>query len=755
MNKIGILTSGGDAPGMNAALRSAVRTALNLGVGIFGIYEGYQGMVEGGEMIQELNWDSVGGILQRGGTVIGTARSDDFRTREGRKKAAENLVEHGIDGLIIIGGDGSLTGASVFRTEWPDLIAELVKEKKVPADSAKKYPNLVFVGLPGSIDNDMYGTDMTIGADTALHRITHAIDVITSTASSHQRSFVVEVMGRNCGYLAMMGALAAGADWVFIPEVPPDPDTWRDEMCDALQAGRKAGRRDMIVVVAEGALDKKGDPITSQAIKETLEERLGEDTRITVLGHFQRGGAPTAFDRNLGTILGHEAVNKLHIAKPEDPPNLIGMRGNRVVSSHLMECVEQTKQIAAYAENNEFDKVLELRGPGFQSTYQILQTLFQAEPKPKEKDQKSNRIAVMHSGGPSPGMNTVVRAAVRWGADRGQQMLAIYNGFPGLIKGDVRDFSWMDVRGLVGLGGAEIGTNRTMPEEGDFYSIARTLEDQKIDALLLIGGESGYEGIFEMYSRLKEFPGFRIPIVCLPATIDNDRPGSELSIGSDTALNSIVRAVDQIKQSAVATRRCFVVETMGQHCGYLTLMGGLATGAERVYIHEEGITLQDLQIDVDHLNTGFSQGKKLGLMIRNESAHPVYTTDFMVRLFEVEGKDLFDVRQAILGHQQQGGNPSPFDRIQGVRLAVQSIDFLIDEIEEKEPRQMFIGLEAGKIEFTEMADYPRLADREFGRPKKQWWMDLRPIARVLAQPGPGGRSVKINKTGDPTGRPYI
>jgi len=737
MNKIGILTSGGDAPGMNAALRSAVRMALELGIGIYSINEGYQGMVEGGDMIRELSWDSVGGILQRGGTVIGTARCDEFRTRDGRKKAAKNLVENGIDGLIIIGGDGSLTGASIFRTEWPELIAELVKSKDLPKGSAEKYPNLIFVGLPGSIDNDMYGTDMTIGADTALHRITEVIDAITSTASSHQRSFVVEVMGRKCGYLAMMGALAAGADWLFIPEVPPDPDTWRDEMCEALKAGRLVGRRDSIVVLAEGAHDKNGDPITSQEIKEILENRIGEDTRVTVLGHYQRGGSPSAFDRNLGTLLGHAAVHQLQETKPGDPPQLIGMRGNRVESSHLMECVDQTQQIAEYADENKYEKVLELRGTGFQTTHKILQTMIQAEPKPKKKGVKSHRIAVMHSGGPAPGMNTIVRAAVRWGADQGQTMLGIQNGFPGLIKGDIKELDWMDVRGMVSLGGAELGTNRTVPIDGDYYAIARTIEEQKIDAILVIGGESGYDSVSEMFDRQNEFPNFRIPIVCLPATIDNDRPGSELSIGADTALNSIIQAVDQIKQSAVASRRCFVVETMGNYCGYLALMGGLATGAERVYIHEEGITLQDLQDDVDHLVTGFSQGKRLGLMIRNESAHPVYTTDFMVRLFEVEGKELFDVRQAILGHQQQGGNPSPFDRIQGTRLAVQSIDFLLNEIGQKEPRQVFIGLEGGKTQFTRMEDYPRLEDKDFGRPNKQWWMDLRPIARVLAQPGPG------------------
>ena len=737
MNKIGILTSGGDAPGMNAALRSAVRVALDLGIEVYGIREGYRGMVEGGEMIQPLAWESVGGILHRGGTVIGTARCDEFKTRAGRLQAAKNLVEHGIDGLIIIGGDGSLTGGSVFRKEWPSLLEELIGSKQIAPESAEEYPALFFVGLPGSIDNDMVGTDMTIGADTALHRITDAVDIITSTASSHQRSFVVEVMGRNCGYLAMMGALAAGADWLFIPEVPPHPESWRDEMCAALKAGREAGRRDSIVIVAEGALDQAGNPITSQEIKETLEESLGEDTRITVLGHYQRGGSPSAFDRNLGTMLGHAAVKTLLDTKPEDPPRLIGMRGNRVESSPLMDCVDLTQRIAAYAAENKFDKVLELRGAGFKRTYEILQTLLQAGPSTAQEERKGYRIALMHSGAPAPGMNTVVRTAVRWGANRGLTMLGIQNGFRGLIRGDIQELTWMDVRGLVSLGGAEIGTNRYIPTNGDYYAIARSIEEYQIDALLVVGGEAGYDGVFEIFSRQKEFPNFRIPIICLPATIDNDRPGSELSIGSDTALNSIVQAVDQIKQSAVASRRCFVVETMGRYCGYLALMGGLATGAERVYIHEEGITLKDLEEDVDHLITGFNEGKRLGLMIRNERAHPVYTTDFMVRLFEVEGKELFDVRQAILGHLQQGGNPTPFDRIQGTRLAVRSIDSLIENLESGEHPHVFIGLEGGRIQFTSMDDYTKLEDWEFGRPKKQWWMDIRPIARVLAQPGPG------------------
>ena len=222
VKRIGVLTSGGDAPGMNAAVRAVVRTGLRRGAEVWAITEGYKGMVEGGGAIRPLSWDAVGGILQQGGTVIGTARCPEFREREGRRRAAANLVAAGIDSLVVIGGDGSLTGASLFRQEWPELLAESVAAGTITPEQAAAHPALTIVGLVGSIDNDMVGTDMTIGADTALHRITQALDDLASTAASHQRSFVVEVMGRHCGYLALRGAIAGGADWVFIPESPPE-----------------------------------------------------------------------------------------------------------------------------------------------------------------------------------------------------------------------------------------------------------------------------------------------------------------------------------------------------------------------------------------------------------------------------------------------------------------------------------------------------------------------------------------------------
>jgi len=732
--RIGVLTSGGDAQGMNAAIRSIVRTAIEGGADVFAIYEGYKGMVEGGNRIQQMLWDSVGGILQKGGTIIGTARSDEFRTREGRLRAALNLLEHDIDSLIVIGGDGSLTGANIFRKEWPSLLEELVHTSQLDQDTADRHQYLSLAGLVGTIDNDMYGTDMTIGTDTALHRITEAVDAIMSTAASHQRTFVVKVMGRNCGYLALMGALATGADWVLIPEAPPDIDNWEEVMCERLKAGRLAGRRDSIVIIAEGAQDRYGNYIGSSHIQKVLEDRLGEDVRVTILGHVQRGGAPSAFDRNLGTLMGHAAVNTILNSAPNEEPQLICIRGNRISTAPLMLCVDQTRAVAQAINEHNYIKAMELRTSSFLDAFTTFRTFVRALPHPPTEGSKRFKFAIMNSGAPSPGMNTASRAAIRYGIDKGHIMLGVQNGFDGLISGDIHEMDWMSVNGWASMGGSELGTNRKIPKAGDLYAIARNIEKFEIDGLLIIGGWNAYESTYKLLSQRTSFPAFKIPMICLPATINNNLPGTDFSIGADTALNSIVEAVDKIKQSAVAARRCFVVEVMGHYCGYLALMSGLATGAERVYLNEEGVTLRDLQTDLDNLCYGFQRGKRLGLMIRNEYVNPIYTTAFMSALFTEEGGDLFDVRQAILGHLQQGGDPSPFDRIQATRFASECINFLVNQANSGFIDANYIGLTGGKLQVHPFEDFPRVVDTDHQRPKDQWWLTMRPIASLLSQP---------------------
>jgi 6-phosphofructokinase 1 len=734
-DSIGVLTSGGDAPGMNAAVRAVVRTSLAAGVPVHLIHEGYRGMVEGGDAIQAATRRSVGGILQRGGTVIGTARSPEFRERDGRRRAARNLLERGIDALVVIGGDGSLTGANLFRTEWPELLEELVEAGEIDAELAAAHPHLRLVGLVGSIDNDMFGTDMTIGADTALHRITEAIDAIHSTASSHQRSFVIEVMGRNCGYLALMAGLATGAHWIFIPEHPPESDDWAEMMSRAIRAGRRVGRRQNLVIVAEGAQDRHGNPITSDEIRSILSEELGEDTRVTILGHVQRGGAPSAFDRNLSTQCGYHAVHELFALGPDEEPKLIGIRKNRITASPLMEAVERTQAVARLIAERRYDEAMELRGGSFVESFETLRTLVRARPSRRTDGSRSLRFGLVHGGGPAPGMNTAVRVAVRVAMDSGHTVYAARSGFNGLRDGDLEELDWMSVSGWVSHGGAEFGTSRYVPTPDDLPAIAQRFREYELDGLLMVGGYDGYEAAHLLHSAREQYPPFDIPIVCMPATISNDLPATELTVGSDTALNNIVSDVDKIKQSAVASRRVFVVEVMGKDCGYLALTSGMATGAELIYTPEEGISLDQLRDDVVELTEGFRNGQQLGLLIRGEHADAVYSTPFLWALFEKEGGDLFDVRQAILGHLQQGGDPSPFDRIQGTRITARCVEYLMEHASRGGgDSSAMAGLVAGQVDFTPLMRFPALVERHARRPRHQDWLSLRPIAATMAMP---------------------
>ena len=398
--RIGVLTSGGDAQGMNAAVRAVVRTTLRLGAQPYAVMEGWAGAVAGGEGIRPLNWDSVGSILHRGGTIIGTARSKEFPTREGMLSAAANLLEHGIDRLVVIGGDGSLTGTNEFRKAWPSLLAELIETGRITPEVAAAHAQLMIAGLVGSIDNDLVGTDMTIGADSALHRIMEAIDSLSSTAASHQRTFVIEVMGRHCGYLALMSAVAGGCDYVFVPELPP-ADGWEEDMCNKLQAGRAAGRRDSMVIVAEGAQDREGNQITAAHVCDVLEERLGEDARVTILGHVQRGGRPSAYDRWMSTLLGYAAAQEVLRATPESEPHIIGVRHNRIAHLPLMESVENTRAVATYIKDGDYEAAVEARGASFAQMLQIFENMSTPPSQSRHDDDspvKNKRVAILHAG---------------------------------------------------------------------------------------------------------------------------------------------------------------------------------------------------------------------------------------------------------------------------------------------------------------------------------------------------------------------
>ncbi|SNZ11853.1 6-phosphofructokinase [Terribacillus aidingensis] len=306
MKKIGVLTSGGDSPGMNAAIRSVVRKAIYHDLEVYGIYNGYQGLIDGN--IKQLDLGSVGDIIQRGGTVLHTARCLEFKTDEGQEKGIEQLKRFGIEGLVVIGGDGSFRGA------------EKLTQKGYPC-----------IGVPGTIDNDIPGTDFTIGFDTALNTVIEAIDKVRDTATSHERTYVVEVMGRHAGDIALWAGLADGAESILIPEQPTD----FNDVIDRLKRGQERGKKHSIIIVAEGVG-------SGFEFGKRIEEATNMDTRVTILGHVQRGGSPTANDRVLASRLGGKAVDLLLEGKSG---RMVGIQNNKLVDHDILDILDQKHEI--------------------------------------------------------------------------------------------------------------------------------------------------------------------------------------------------------------------------------------------------------------------------------------------------------------------------------------------------------------------------------------------------------------------------
>ncbi|MBR6342538.1 MAG: 6-phosphofructokinase [Selenomonadaceae bacterium] len=307
IKSIAVMTSGGDSPGMNAAARAVVRTAIFEGVDVWGINNGYKGMLD--DDMQQLTTRSVSDLIQRGGTFLGTARCPEFKTAEGRRKGYDNLKKHGIEGLVIIGGDGSLTGGSMLSAET----------------------GIPIVGLPGTIDNDVWGTDYTIGADTAANTAVDAINKLRDTASAHRRIIIVEVMGHTSGWLAMTAGIAGGAEYILVPEVKYDLDA----MCEEIKESYSKGKRYSIIVVAEGACSAMG-------LGKVVGEKTGIDTRVSILGHIQRGGSPSVEDRMKASMLGEKAA----LAIISGVTNVVfGFDEGKVVSINLFDAVNNKKTL--------------------------------------------------------------------------------------------------------------------------------------------------------------------------------------------------------------------------------------------------------------------------------------------------------------------------------------------------------------------------------------------------------------------------
>ena len=680
---IAVMTSGGDAPGMNSNVRAIVRSAIFKDCRAFVIMEGYQGLVRGGpEYIKEFTWEDVRGWSAEVGTNIGTARCMKFKERDGRLLGAQHLIEAGVDALIVCGGDGSLTGADLFRSEWPSLLDELLKTNRISEKDNIRYQHLNICGTVGSIDNDMSTTDATIGAYSALQRICTAIDYVEATAKSHSRAFVIEVMGRNCGWLALLAGISTSADYIFIPEDPAVPGEWEQKMSNVVTKHRSKGKRTTIVVVAEGAIDTNLTPVTAKNIHKVLCD-LGLDTRITTLGHVQRGGTAVAYDRVLATLQGVEAVNAVLESTPETPSSLIAINENKITRKSLVHSVALTKSVSDAIKAKDFKRAMFLRDAGFIQHFHNFMAINTADHnEPKLPNEERLKIAIINVGAPAGGINSAVYSMATYCMYQGHKPYAIYNGFSGLARHEsIRSLKWKDILGWQSRGGSELGTNRVTPEEADIGMVAYYFQKYHFDGLILVGGFEAFVSLHQLERERDSYSSFRIPMVLIPATLSNNVPGTEYSLGSDTALNSLMQYCDVVKQSAASTRgRAFVVDVQGGNSGYLATCAAIAVGAQVSYVPEEGISLKQLSYDIKLMGESFkeSQGRnRFGkLVLKSTNASYALSAQQLAEVITAEADCKFVCKAAMPGHVQQGGLPSPIDRTRATRFAIKAVGFI-------------------------------------------------------------------------------
>merc|ERR1719259_1290741 len=358
------------------------------------------------------------------------------------------------------------------------------------------------------------------------------------------------------------------------------------KLCDKLTSERDMGQRLNIIIVAEGARDRDGQAITAEDVKKGIVDNIAMDTRITVLGHVQRGGSPSAFDRLLGCRMGAEAVLTLMEATSDTEPCVVSLDGNQTVRVPLMGCVLKTQAVARAMADKDFEEAVKMRGRSIARNLETYKMLTRNKPpehvpgqEPTGKVQRGGyNLAVLHVGAPACGMNAAVRSFVRNCIFRGDNVYGVHDGFQGLVEGNIRQMTWSEVSGWVGQGGAFLGTKRTLPEK-HLAQVAARFKEYRLHSLLIVGGFEAYHSLLQLHEARDKYPEFCIPMVVIPATISNNVPGSDFSLGCDTSLNEIVEICDRIRQSAQGTkRRVFVVETMGGYSGYLCTLAGLAGG---------------------------------------------------------------------------------------------------------------------------------------------------------------------------------
>ncbi|ESO12358.1 hypothetical protein HELRODRAFT_63192 [Helobdella robusta] len=742
---IGVLTSGPDAQGINAAVRAALRMGLYMECKVYFIKEGFQGMIDGGNNIVPATWASANNIIQMGGTVLGSSQSNEFHERAGRLKAVYNLVNLGITNLVGIGGEGTLSALFVLKQEWHQHIVELIESNRISPDKGAACSNLNIMGIMASIENEFCSTDMSVGTDSALNRVMESLDSIQTAAISQHRCFVLEVVGRHSGYLALSAALAAEADWLFIPEYPPEKG-WEEMMFNKLLMARDSDQKMNLVIIAEGAIDHTKKPISAVQVKELIKDNVKCDTKVTVLGHVQRGGCPSAFDRILASRLGAEAVMCLLDSSKETMPMVVALQGNQIVRHSLAETLAKFKSIKNMMEEFDYEGVLNTRGLLFKNMLNIYCMLSSISPPVSHNVKNKYVFGIICLGVPSCGINSSLRTFVRCVNKSGYSVYAIYHGFEGLMQNQVELLTWENVQGWTKDGGCNIGCSTYLIDQFGVDKIALQMRKFKIAALLLVGGFEAFHAALIMGESRAKHIEFCIPICVIPASPFNNLPGTEVSIGSDTVLNKITELCDRTRLSATGSKnRVFLFETIGGKCGYLTTMSALATAADIAYIYEESFGIKEIMTDLVQVAIKVRHGSNIGIVLMSDESHPSYNLDFLSRVYSHEGRSAFITKKIALKEIQDGGRPSPYDRLLAIKLASRTAEHLIAQLNENLTSSgntinfdtcTLAGLVKHQIDFTPVQELKKQYNFYNRNTRETWWMHLKSLAKTLVHYDP-------------------
>ncbi len=624
---IGVLTSGGDAPGMNAAVRAVVRTAISYGIKVKGIYRGFSGLIY--EEFVDLESDSVSDILQRGGTFLYTARCPEMITEEGQDRAAAMCKKHGIDALVIIGGDGSFRGALSLAQRGINVI-----------------------GVPGTIDLDIACTEYTIGFDTAVNTAMDAIDKIRDSSTSHERCSIIEVMGRHAGYIALWCGIANGAEAVLSTELYNYEE---QKLIEDIKKKRENGRKHYIIINAEGIGDSEG-------MAKRIEYATGVPTTATILGYLQRGGSPTCKDRVFASAMGAKAVD---ILKNGGEKRVIAYKNGEFVDFDMEEALAMKKTLDPHMV--AMLGRLTRKGDSKTMAFEGMLPVEDATETGKRKGRGAKQIktiGIMTGGEDAPGMNAAIRAVVRSAIGYDMKVWGIYRGYAGLLEKDALEMSNKTMSETVQKGGTLL-LAADCPEihtkEGKEKAV-KIIREMGLDALVVIGNNDSLKVAGELSD-------LGVNVIGIPATIDLDVACTEYTVGFDTAVNTAMRAIDKIRDTSASHERCSIIEVAGEHSAYNALWCGIANGAEDV-VTERG-TDRDEQRIISSIISKKRLGKKLHLIVNSESVG--HSKSLAKNIQFATG---LEARATILGQLQRGGTPSCMDRVFASSMGGKAVEVL-------------------------------------------------------------------------------